>query len=74
MMLSDLVGRRVKIARWEHDQFVAAYTGRLPICRIPQGRVTHVEMIGPDDSDIWVQLDGLEREFAFALSQLELLR
>jgi hypothetical protein len=70
----DLIGRRVKIARWEHAQFLAAYAGRLPICRVPRGRVTHVEMTCDGESDVWVRLDGLEREFAFDPSQLEHLR
>jgi len=74
MTLSDLVGRRVKVARWDYAQFLAAFTGRLPILRVPQGRVTHIEMTGKDVGDVWVKLDGLKLQFAFAHSQLELLR
>jgi len=74
MMLADLVGCRVKIARWDYAQFLAAFTGMLPILRVPQGRVTHVEMTGKDTTDVWVKLDGLKLQFAFARSQLELLR
>jgi hypothetical protein len=69
----ELIGRRVKVTRWEYARFLAAYAGRLPICRVPRGRVTHVELIGDGESDIWVQLDGLDRELAFDPSQLQIV-
>lgn len=72
-MSADLIGRRVKIAQWDYVQFLAVYGRQLPICRIPRGRVTHIEMIGEDDGDVWVQIDGLDKEFAFGPNQLEVL-
>jgi hypothetical protein len=77
MMLSNTtresVGRRVRIVGWEHGQFIAAYLGRVPLGGNPQGTVVHVEMIGEDDGDVWVKVDGLDREFAFGIDQLEYL-
>jgi hypothetical protein len=72
-MFSDWIGRRVKIAHLDHLQFLLAFAGRLPIGRVPQGQVTHVESVDDGDSDVWVHIDGLDVEYAFAPSQLELL-
>jgi hypothetical protein len=72
-LTQEIVGRRVKIVAWEHAQFIAAYLGQLPIGAIPQGTVMHLEMVGENDGDVWVKVDGLNREFAFGVNQLEFL-
>jgi hypothetical protein len=66
IMLSKLsmriIGRRVKVIAWEpHEQ----------AHRI--GTITHIDSYGNSEGDIWVQVEGLDREYVFGRSQLELL-
>jgi hypothetical protein len=72
-LTQEIVGRRVRIVGWEHAQFIAAYLGQVPLGGVPQGTVMHLEMIGANDGDVWVKVDGLNREFAFGGDQLEFL-
>jgi hypothetical protein len=65
-MLSKLsmriIGRRVRVIAPEpHEQ--ARHLGT----------ITHIDSYGSSDGDVWVQVDGHDREFVFGRGQLELL-
>jgi hypothetical protein len=74
MMLSklsrDIVGRRVKIIVWEQAEFIASFLERTRLPERLEGTIAHFDVRG---SDVWVQVDGLKREYAFGINQLELL-
>src|SRR3954470_11661436 len=67
---STLVGRRVRIVTWAQGDFVASFLERTRLAARPVGTIRHVS---PADRDVWVQVDGLKREYAFGMGQLELL-
>ena len=37
------------------------------------GTITHIDSYGTGERDVWVQVDGHDREYVFGGSQLELL-
>ena len=76
MSLNDWIGRRVRVTAWEIMNLVVYY---LRLTRghgeSLEGTVTHVgaRSESDDESEVWVQLDGLEGEYVFGPSQLEVL-
>ena len=77
MSLNDfLVGHRVRVTAWEHLDFVR-YSLRQTLQRGDslEGTVTHVEACGDsaDEGDVWVQIDGLAREYVFGPYQLKVV-
>src|SRR5512135_3214185 len=76
MSPNDLIGRRVRVTAWEHMNRIAYYLRRTrQYGDSLEGTVTHVEGFadGADEGDVWVQIDGLAREYVFGLYQLEVL-
>jgi hypothetical protein len=75
MITKELVGRRVRVVAWEHLGFMTDYLRRTRHADRPEGIVTHVETFGDsdDEGDVWVQIDGLPREYVFGRYQLEVL-
>ena len=76
MSPNDLIGRRVRVTAWEIMNRVAFYLRRTREHGDSlEGTVTHVEACGDSDDkvDVWVQIDGLAREYIFGPSQLEVL-
>ncbi len=76
MSLNDWVGRRVRVTAWEIMTLVAYYLRRTRGHGDSlEGTVTHVgaRSVSDDESEVWVQLDGLEGEYVFGPSQLEVL-
>jgi hypothetical protein len=65
------VGRRVRIVAWEQAQFIASFLERTRLPERLEGTIAHVETRGGED--VWVQVDGLKREYSFGPEQLELL-
>jgi hypothetical protein len=72
MMCSTLVGRRVRIVAWEQAHFIASFLERTRLPERLEGTIAHVESRGGGE-DVWVQVDGLKREYSFGREQLELL-
>jgi hypothetical protein len=74
MSLNDWSGRRVRVTAWEIMTLVAYYLRRTRGhgARL-EGTVTHVgaRSDSDDEREVWVQLDGLEGEYVFGPSQLE---
>ena len=76
MPLYDLIGRRVRVTAWEIMCLVAYYLRRTrKHGESLEGTVTHVGACSDSDDvgEVWVQLDGLEGEYVFGPSQLEVL-
>ncbi len=76
MSLNNLIGRRVRVITWEHVNRIAYYLRRTREHGDSlEGTVTRVEACGDsaDEGDVWVQIDGLAREYVFGPSQLEVL-
>ena len=76
MSPNDWIGRRVRVTAWELMNRVAFYLRRTREHGDSlEGTVTHVEACGgsDDEVDVWVQIDGLAREYIFGPSQLEVL-
>ena len=76
MSLNDWIGRRVRVTAQEIMNLVAYYLRRTRgHGDILEGIVTHVGARSDSDveSEVWVQLDGLEGEYVFGPSQLEVL-
>src|SRR4051812_27771631 len=67
----EFLGRRVRITSWEHLDFFTDYLRRTRQLANIEGVVTQVEPFG--NEDVWVQIEGLEREYAFGPDQFELL-
>jgi hypothetical protein len=75
-MSKDLIGCRVRVIAWEIMRIVAYYLRRTREHGDSlEGTVTRVEACQYSDgeSEVWVQLDGLEGEYVFGPSQLEVL-
>src|SRR5512147_901090 len=76
MSLNNLIGRRVRVITWEHLNRIAYYLRRTrEHGESLEGTVTHVEAGGDsaDEGDVWVQINGLAKEYVFGPSQLEVL-
>ncbi len=76
MSLNDLIGRRVRVIAGELMKLVAYHLRRTRGHGDSlEGTVTHVEACGVsvDEGDVWVQIDGLTRKYAFGPYQLEVL-
>ena len=76
MSLNDWIGRRVRVTAQEIMNLVAYYLRRTREHGDSlEGAVTRVDACQHSDgeSDVWVQLDGLEGEYVFGPSQLEVL-
>jgi hypothetical protein len=66
MSPKDLIGRRVRVIAWELMKLVAYHLRRTREHGDSlEGTVTHVEACGEsaDEGDVWVQIDGLAREY-----------
>jgi hypothetical protein len=75
-MSKDLIGCRVRVIAREIMRIVAYYLRRTREHGDSlEGTVTRVEACQHSDgeSEVWVQLDGLEGEYVFGPSQLEVL-
>ena len=76
MSLNDWIGRRVRVTAQEIMNLVAYYLRRTRGHEDSlEGTVTHVgaRSDSGDEREVWVQLDGLEGEYVFGPSQLEVL-
>src|SRR5512135_3254273 len=76
MSPNNLIGHRVRVIAWELRKLVAYHLRRTREHGDSlEGTVTRVEACGEsaDEGDVWVQIDGLAREYVFGPSQLEVL-
>ena len=76
MSPNDLIGRRVRVIAGELMKLVAYHLRRTrEHGESLEGTVTHVEACGEsaDEGDVWVQIDGLTKEYVFGPYQLEVL-
>jgi hypothetical protein len=76
MSPNDLIGRRVRVIAWELMKLVAYHLRRTREHGDSlEGTVTRVEACGEsaNEGDVWVQIDGLAREYVFGPYQLEVL-
>jgi len=56
------IGRRVKVTALKSQE-------QAPLV----GTITHIDSYGTSERDIWVQVEGHDREYVFDGGQLELL-
>jgi hypothetical protein len=67
------IGRRVRIVSWSERDFIASFLERTRASGTPVGVVVYVERFPRGEVDIWVRVEGFEREYCFGPEDLELL-